>query len=184
MQNNPIKILVWHLRGRFDQLGLIGTAGIGLLAFSAVFYLSAVLPLGKEVKSLSQEETLMQARRASSMDQLGQQPEGQLAAFYKSFPHAKSLPESLEKLHQAALTQNVNLDEGEYNLVHNGADRMMRYEINLPVKGDYVHTRKFLSQLLADMPNISLDSVDFERRKISDTVVDARLKLTLFLLDN
>ena len=184
MQNYLIKILVWHLRSKFDHLGLIGSAGIGLLAFSAMFYLTAVLPLGNEMKSLSQEENLMQVRRASSMDQLGHHPEGQLAAFYKSFPGAKSMHGSLKKIYQAAISQDVSLNQGEYNLVHNRADRMMRYEINLPVRGDYIHIRKFLSQLLVEVPNISLDSVDFERRKISDSAIDARLKLTLYLLDN
>jgi hypothetical protein len=44
--------------------------------------------------------------------------------------------------------------------------------------------RKFLSKALADIPNISLDSVEFQRQKISDTTLEAQVKMTLFLLDN
>ena len=184
MRNSTPKFLVWQLRSWSDKLGLAGIIGLGLLAFSAILLFTAVLPLGKEVQSLKNDEYLFKARHKPNLDQFAREPEGQLAAFYQSFPSEKGLPDLLEKLYQASAAQNVILERGEYNLLRYGSDRLVRYEVTLPVKGDYIHIRNFLSRLLADVPNISLDSVDLERRKISDSVIDARLKITYYLLEH
>ena len=57
----------------------------------------------------------------------------------------------------------------------------MRYQFTLPVRGTYPQIRKFVDGALADVPALSLDSIQFERRKIGDATVDAKLKLVVFL---
>lgn len=183
MQNNFPKLFVWHTRRTVEQLGLPGIAGLGLLIFCAMFYVANEVPLRKEVQSLQHEAVVMQARSKPTPEQVRQQPNRQLEAFYESFPAVKAAPDSLGLLRQTALEQGVALEQGEYHLVRNGSDKLVRYEISLPVKADYMHLRKFLSRLLADMPRVTLESVDFQRQKISDTMLDAQVKLTLFLVE-
>jgi len=183
VRNNFPKFFAWHTRRTLEQLGLPGIAGLGLLAFCAMFYVANEVPLHKEVQSLQQEAVAMQARSKRTPEQVRQQPNRQLEAFYESFPAVKAVPDSLGLLRQTALEQGVALEQGEYHLVRNGSDKLVRYEISLPVKADYLHLRKFLSRLLADMPHVTLDSVDFQRQKISDTMLDAQVKLTLFLVE-
>lgn len=183
MQNHFPTLLTWHSRRTVEQLGLPGIVGLGLLAFCAMFYVANEVPLHKEVQSLQHEAVVLQARSKPTLEQVWQQPNRQLEAFYESFPAVKAAPDSLGVLRQTALEQGVALEQGEYHLVRNGADKLVRYEIALPVKADYMHLRKFLSRLLADMPHATLDSVDFQRQKISDTMLDAQVKLTLFLVE-
>lgn len=157
-------------------------AGIGLLIAGAMFYLSVLGPLRQEVRALKKQSAVVPAKPTA--EQIQQQPDRQLQTFYATFPKVKDAPDALEKLNDVAVTQGVNLAQGEYHLVRNGADKLARYEIALPIKTDYLHLRKFLSRLLADMPYVSLDSIEFQRQKISDATLDAQVKMTLFLVEH
>lgn len=175
------KLLAWHSRRTLEQLGLPGVAGLALLAFCAMFYFSAATPVGKEVRSLTSEAAQADVRRTSGP--VRQLPDRQLEAFYESFPKVVSAPDALARLHEAAVMQGVTLEQGEYHLVRNGTDKLARYEMTLPIKADYLRLRKFLAQTLVDMPYVALDGVEFQRQKISDTTLEARVKMTLFLVE-
>lgn len=158
-----------------------GVAGLVLLAFCAMFYFSAVIPMGKEVRSLTSDAAAqVHPRRETAKAS----PDRQLASFYQAFPKVKGATDALDKLHDAAMPQGVTLEQGEYHLVRNGTDKLARYEIVLPIKGDYLHLRKFLSQALMDMPYLALDSVEFQRQKVSETSLDVQVKMTMFLTEN
>lgn len=179
---NPLfpQSLAWHARRTLEQVGLPGIAGLGVLAFCVTFTFSTVIPMGNELRSLNAATAVK--RVTKNADQMT--PDRQLTAFYQSFPTVTNASDALDKLHEAAVNQGVALEQGEYHLVRHGTDKLARYEIVLPIKSDYLHLRRFLSQALADMPYLSLDSVEFQRQKISDTVLDAQVKMTLFLVEN
>ena len=61
------------------------------------------------------------------------------------------------------------------------AGELTRYQIVLPVHGDYVHVRRFLASVLRDVPYAALDGVSFERKKVSDATIEARVRLSLFM---
>jgi hypothetical protein len=61
--------------------------------------------------------------------------------------------------------------------------RMARYEIKLPVSGNYAQIRSFLQNALAEIPVLSLDEVKFKRERASDASVQADLRLTLYLVN-
>lgn len=166
-----------------EQLGLPGVAGLGLLVCCVMFYFTAVVQVNKVVRSLKSETAARQTDGRRAPDQ-GQQPGRQLGAFYDSFLKVKDAPQALERLHGAAVLQGVTLQQGEYRLVHMGAGKLVRYEMVLTIKGDYMHLRKFLSQALADMPYVALDGVEIQRQNISDTKLDAQVKMTLFFVEN
>ncbi|MDO9052971.1 MAG: hypothetical protein Q7U37_03435 [Gallionella sp.] len=172
--------LAWYSRRTLEQIGLPGVVGLGLLAFCAIFYLGAIVPTGHEMASLK-SAAAAKVPLSQQPDQLS--PDRQLTEFYGIFPKLQDKSDALDKLHEAAVAQGVTFAQGEYHLLRNGADKLARYEIVLPIKSDYLHLRIFLSQALADMPYLSLDSVEFQRQKISDTVLDAQVKMTLFLAE-
>lgn len=176
--------LIWYMRRTLEQLGFPGVVGLGLLVFCAAFYFSALVPLKQEVHSLRAMQAVAQAEQHQKLISVRQQPAGQLDSFYKSFPDVKDAPDALSRLHDAAVLQGVTLAQGEYRFVHNDSDKLVRYEIALPIKGDYVQLRKFLTRVLVDMPYVSLDEVAFQRQKISDVILDAQVKMTLFLLES
>jgi len=57
----------------------------------------------------------------------------------------------------------------------------VRFQITLPVKGEYLKIRKFLAALPTVLPIVALENVQFQRQKIADPVVEAKIRLVLYL---
>jgi hypothetical protein len=173
-----------YSRRTLEQFGPAGMVGLGTLVCSAIFYASNQVPLLTSVQSLRSELAESKTLSHHEIELASHSPEKQLTTFHQSFLNVKAAPDVLETLHEAAVMQGVTLEQGQYHLVRNGPDKLARYQIVLPIKGDYLHLRKFLSQILADMRYASIDSVEFQRQKASDTVLDAQVKMTVFLNEN
>lgn len=131
--------------------------------------------LQKEAASLQLQSKLRLnvQERLNPVDQLGQ--------FYGFFPEQSAIAEKMAKLYEAAAQQNLNLEQGEYRLVSVRDSKLVRYDIVLPIKGGYLQLRKFVAQVLTDVPNLSLDAITFNRQKIEDSSIDAQLNMTIYL---
>lgn len=175
----------WALQASLDFLGWPGIAGLGLLAFCLVVYLSALLPAQHRLVEMQAQAGNLRAQLAKSKatQMATPAPEVQLSSFYQSFPAHVATPDLLEKLYAAASDSGIALEQGDYRLISRKGDKLERYQITLPVKGSYLQIRKFIGRLLADLPAASLDGVSFLRQKIGDTQVESQLKLTLYLGD-
>ena len=57
--------------------------------------------------------------------------------------------------------------------------RIVRTEIVLPVTGSYPHIRDFLKRSLAEIPVLSVDSLNLKK---TDQTIQADLKLTLHMV--
>lgn len=179
--SNAQPYLLWQFQRQLSRLGLPGVAGLGVLACCGMLLVSAVLPLRSEMHNLKLEAEALQTTQKPAFP--GQMPAAQLAAFYRNFPNVAHIPDALEALNRNAAAQGVQLEQGEYRLLPAGADKLARYEMTLPVKGDYPRLRTFLAQMLADWPSLSLDSVSFQRQKAGDPLLEAQVKFTLLLLE-
>jgi hypothetical protein len=51
----------------------------------------------------------------------------------------------------------------------------------LPVRGTYPQIRKFVDGAMAEVSTLSLNSIQFDRQKVGDPMVDATVKLTVYL---
>lgn len=180
LQHQIIQSLPWHARRALERLGLVGVAGLGLLAFCAMYYFSAYVPARHEVRLLQRD--LEVERSASLAVKEVPSPAKQLQQFYESFPNEDTAPDAIARLNEVALANGVALEQGEYNLVRKEGEKLAQYGVVLPVKGDYIHLRKFIFQSLAAMPNLALNGVEFQRQKISETTLEARVKMTVFLV--
>lgn len=172
----------WHLQAGLDFLGWPGVAGLGLLVFCLVVYLSALLPAQHRLAEMLAQAGTLRAQLAKSktvqMDTAA--PEAQLTSFYQFFPANVATPDQLEKLYAAAEATGIALEQGDYRLVSGKGDKIERYQITLPVRGSYSQIRKFIGRLLADLPTASLDGVSFQRQKIGDPQVESQIKFTLY----
>lgn len=164
------------------RAGWPGVAGASLLAFCLAFQVSAIEPARARLAQLGQEEVSLRARVERAPRQAGNDsPAEQLAAFYRFFPSGRSAPDWLGKIYLAAQQQNLILERGEYRPVREKQGRLTRYNILFPVKGSYVQIRRFLTTILADIPTASLENVAFERQKVGDSTIEAKIRLTLYL---
>ena len=148
----------------------------------AFFQYLIVAPLQARVQAL-QYKTAIQSRESKtrSIQVTESSPSSNLAQFYRSFPEQESLTDAMSKLYNAATQQNLTLEQGEYRLLPERDSKLMRYDVTLPVKGGYLHIRKFLAQSLIEMPALALESVSFSRQKADESMVNAQLQFTLYL---
>ena len=165
------------------ELGWLGIVAIGIFVMCVTFYFSALQP--------SEERLQMLRANVAQLENPGTTPaeigdkkhiqEEQLAVFYRSFPKRSSVPTSLEKIYTAAASERLSLDQADYKVSRASASKMTRYQLTLPIKGQYSDIHKFLVRVLREVPNASLEKVLFERKKIGDPSVDATVILVLHL---
>lgn len=172
--------MLWRARRATRSLGWTGISALALVAFGAGFYVSNVAPLRLEVESQHAEIEKFGASRVGYEPAVApDQPELQLEAFYEHLASAERAPDVLRRLHRSARNAGLRLDRGEYRPVRDTAGKILRYQINLPVKGTYPQVRRFLAQSLREERGLALDSVGFQR-ETSGGALDVQLRMTLF----
>jgi len=166
------------------RAGWPGMLGLAILLGSPIFYATTVLPMQEQLATLKVEQ--VQLRRDIAKNQHREAkpaPTGemQLKEFYGQFPSLNRSEEWLVKIYAAAERQHIVLESGAYKLTGAEAGNIQRYQITLPLKGSHVQIRRFLSDLLTEVPTLSLDDISFKRETIDLSTVNAVIKLTLFL---
>ena len=82
-----------------------------------------------------------------------------------------------------AARHGLTLEQGEYRTTVDRNARLVAYQVNLPVKGNYTAIWQFAMDVLRAVPHASLDDVAFRRDAIGEAGVDARLRLTFYLAE-
>lgn len=166
------------------EMGPAGVVGVALLAFAGSFALSALLPSWQELErhraiaAAAREGPLAAATRGEARDD---SPAAQLRRFYEFFPAHAEAPAALSRLYAAAAGHKLALPTGEYASSIDPRTGLARYEIVLPVRGSYAQVRQFVEMSLQQVPTLAVDQVSFERPRISEAEVQARIHLTLYL---
>lgn len=174
----------WSKRHWLRFLGWPGMLGITILAVCPTFYFSALLPAQERLDAARQDTLSLHEQiqlTASGLNGGRLQPEEQLAEFYRIFPSDRHSPQWLRKIFAVAQRGGVSLDQGTYEASRDKVGKLMRFQITLPVKGEYARIRKFLAVLLSEVPIVSLEHIQFERQQVGDPEVEAKIKLVLYL---
>jgi len=174
----------WTTRRWLRRMGWPGVMAIGILAICPAFYFSAIRPEKARLESarhsaVKLHEQLALGGKSLNGTKLGS--EDQLAEFYRRFPVEGCSPQWLEKLVALAANRGLSLNDGEYKATHDKVGKLVRYQMTLPVKGEYPQIRKFLTDLPGALPAVALENVQFERQKVADPNVEAKIKLVLYL---
>lgn len=106
-----------------------------------------------------------------------------LAHFYATLGEKRYAEQQVKQLFDIAAKTGLALEQGEYKFTQDKASGVAAYQVNLPVKGPYQNIWQFSMQALSVIPFASLDDIAFRRETISEPVVEARLRFTLYLKD-
>jgi hypothetical protein len=183
MDRNPAHALIWRLHHFARSLNRIAVLGLGLLAFEAGFYFITVAPM-LEARDALRARVFAQhlpATQNSQSTAVNADPRLDLAKFYATLGRPSNVPDLLRRLHADAKNHGLLLQQAEYRPVPNPVAKVLRYQILLPAKGTYPEIRMFLAQASRDLPGLAIDGLNFQRQQIGDGVVDAQIKLSLFL---
>lgn len=176
-----MKHWLWIFNSRANRFSREGKIGLGLLGVSLCAYLIVYIPGQSDIRELRRNIDSLAAESSASARLAPATSFNQLAAFYRLFPGQQSAPDWMAKIYHAARHENLELNEGKYRAKHQRDSALTRYEITLPVTGTYRQIQHFLGAIMKNIPILALNGVTFERRKIGDSSVNAKIKLTLYL---
>lgn len=196
MDLNFLRNIWLRARWQTERLGTPGKAGFALIVFSGVFFVAAVLPRQAESHALMVEYEAMQARSRAEPAQIsggkGGGKSGQtlrkilpgdqaLPAFYAFFPKLDSSPSWIGELVQVAKERGVEITGSDYRMVRETDLRLARYEMMLPIRGNYSQLRGFIADALRVVPAMALVDVAIRREAAESEVLEANVKFNLYL---
>ena len=160
-----------------ERLGWQGAVALGLVAAWAAFYAIQIYPLAQKLAGLH-AAAAGEGRAAFGNTDVRKE----LEAFKASFRQG-TLESQLKYLSESGKTAGVALKRIDYRMLEERRSGLRQYQITMPVTSSYPNIRKFTSLALASIPGLSLDHVQFQRRRIGDAAIEAELRFTLFLAD-
>lgn len=172
------------LREAVRRLGLPGFGGAILLAAAAAGIVFAVLPGIASRERAQQHVQRAQAQAAAVLRgelRIEPPPARQLDDFFARLPAQPAATSAIDGLYAAADAEKISLARGEYSLAVEQGTHMARYQILLPVRGSYAQLRRFIDAAIAQVPGLSVEDIDLQRKEVSATEVDGRIRMTLYL---
>jgi len=167
--------LMLRLRLAAMRLGVAGCTALALL-------LAGALALAWSIKARQLAAAPLPAAPAQ-LTQAAPPPTSNenLDHFYASLGEKRYAEQQVKQLFDIAAKTGLALDQGDYKFSVDKASRVAAYQVTLPVKGAYQNIWQFSMQALTAIPFAALDDIAFRRETISEPVVEARLRFTLYL---
>jgi len=174
--------LIWRIKWLARRLDWRALAGALLAVLAVALYFYSVKPLESRLLAVEQRWRNVQDR-TNGRPKLAvpAQPKVQLADFYGRLPEVKQAPEIASRLHLYASNAGLTLERGEYRPQPDASGKFIRYQIVLPVNGSYPQVRRFLGEVMRDLPGLALDGISFRREAPGSPQLQAELRFTAFL---
>jgi hypothetical protein len=154
------------------KIGFTGVASSVLLA-AALLFSSFVL------KPLEERNQLLKETAGRGGNKADASPSGdKVAAVYEFLQKNEDTTDWLAKLHGIGIATGLQLKSATYR-TQKTEGRIVRYEIVLPVAGNYTQIRDFLKRSRAEIPLLSVDSLTLKR---ADNAIQAEMRLTLHMV--
>lgn len=176
-----------RLRWRMEQLGATGKIGIGLSVFSVLFFFVAVLPRQAESDALMIRAGVLQASLKTAPQETKGKPARRiygseaLRVFYDFFPRIDSTPRWITEVVRSAAQHDVEISGTSYRMVREKDVKLARYEMLLPIRGEYRQVRGFIADALHAVPAMALVDVVIRRESVESELLEANVKFNLYL---
>ena len=194
MQWLNIAYVRWYASQMIKKFGILGMLALTITLGCCLLYALNILPLQKKIVQdtlrLQQENKQKALSDASEQLPLEMAPKQTTAEsikrFYAQFPALERLPNCLRLIDNIALKQRLSLNRGDYKLtqiksLQTNQGALSRYEIVLPVSGQYIQIRQFAAQVLHELPALALTDLHLKRESAQSPTVEARLIFVLLL---
>jgi Tfp pilus assembly protein PilO len=181
---------LWLSLKFFKNVGPLGLAGLTILLGCSLFYVLVALPLNAQIsleqqhlKNIQSSEIKLVNTQEIPANDMSQD----IAAIKKMFPQANTLHNWLGLIDKSAFKQGLRLNRGDYKFTQIKQSKLTsneyasRYEIVLPVTGQYIQIRQFIANVLQLQPALALSGVKIQRENTMSANVEARLVFVLFL---
>ena len=92
----------------------------------------------------------------------------------------KLVESDLNRMFEIAFKNEIDLPQGDYQWTMDPNTGYSKFQITYPVVAPYSDIEKFVTQVLLEMPWISLNTFDIKRNAIGDAEVNADLVFTMY----
>jgi len=172
----------WKVKRTLVRLRWPGVVGLALLLFTVGLTFFGVEASRQRLNTLDREAAALKA-------QFGKHGTGpiltsnrtQLSNFYAFFPLTENVPELLARINRSAGEHQLMLEKGEYKLARDSNFRLARYQVTLPVRGDYGELRSFVDDVLQTVPSAALEELTLKRESADLPQLEGRVRFVLFL---
>ncbi len=175
-------ILVW-------RQGWLWCAGLLLLVLAAIAWQWVLRPQHQVLLQVQQDALGLRAQRRTATPSAvlptlptpADQAEEALERLRATLGSRSGIGLQLRRLYAMAAKENLVLAHSEYQRIPVLAEGIERMQVDLPFKASYPQLRRFMEAVLIEMPNVSIDQLSFKRVQVSQTQVDVRLRLSLWV---
>ena len=122
------------------------------------------------------EKKLQQLKLTATNSPKEQSPSDILNSMQKD----KLVESDLNRIFEIAFKNNIDLPQGDYQWTMDPNTLYSKFQITYPVVAPYSDVEKFVTQVLLEMPWISLNTFDIKRNGIGDADVNADLVFTMY----
>ena len=165
-----------------STIGWTGGIGLALLVSACVLGATLLLPALEESENLS-NELQQQERKLGAIAPSAQPvttPRKQLDEFLASLPKQDQINAQLTLLHETAGRNRLALRNGEYRTTTIKGGPIGRLQITVKTDGSYTDLRRFLQELPAVLPALSVSRLSMSRQKPSDATLETNVEFALF----
>lgn len=190
---NFIKLshIQWAITSFAKKLGIWGLVGLCSIIGAVLFYCVNI----PKIQSLTDEtiasKNILIANIAQNKSIVEDTPPQQnledISRFYKQFPTAEALPSALATINKISNQHKLALNSGDYKFSkvkeknELGDKKLTKYEVILPIKGQYPQIRAFINQVLQQLPALALLDMQLRRENTENPTIDARLVFVIFV---
>jgi Tfp pilus assembly protein PilO len=182
MEDSAMTRLRWVWRLAMESLGWHGVIGVGLTLGALYVFATMVAPMEARL-----EDTRAQAARPRKATDAPTQatrvadPAIQLSELYGAFPGDDALPGLLAKLNEIGRTHGVALQQADYSANEDRGRQIGQYRLSAPLVTTYPQLKSFLADVLASLPNVSLDQLSLQRHAPAETKIEVQMQFTVYL---
>lgn len=159
-----------------QHLGRPGWVALALLAFAALTQWQLRPQLQRDAARLEARRAALASTPAPRAIDAG--PRAPLSA--ADIPSARQRGRDLETLVATAQRAGLGLERADYSLGAATAGALTRVEATLPLTGSYAGVRRFVAEVLNELPHAALESLQLERATAQAKELQATARLVLF----
>lgn len=103
-----------------------------------------------------------------------------LQQFREVLAQQDATPTQLRVIHQKAVEAGLSIAQIDMRRQQDAAAGFSQLQVSLPVKGNYQAVKRFLGDVLGQMPSVSIDQFNAKREQVSSNVVEAQISLSIW----
>lgn len=180
MGGKAIAFLRWEVLRLQRRFGWPLWVGVGLAL--------AALWCGYQAWALNAEASRLTAFRNGSPTVVPPRPsqpvtEDNLKNYYAALPHEEERFAVVKRILLAAEENGVVAQQVDYKLETDAQTKVTRYQMTLPMQGEFSRIQAFLVDVLNENRSVSIDSLNIKRESLERSEVDAQVQFSILMVN-